>query len=44
LSRSDLWDQWLLAPEGESTPLPERLWPVSQRLFLLEQEISPTQH
>ena len=41
---SDLWDQWLMAPEDQVTPLPERLWGAVQALQLLDQEASLTRH
>lgn len=39
-----LFDEWLLTPEGEIRELPEPLWPVAQRLHLLEMEVEPTRH
>jgi hypothetical protein len=39
-----LWEEWLLTPEGEMRTLPEPLWPVAQRLHLMEMEVEPTRH
>lgn len=40
----EIWNCWLLTPEGQSLPLPEELYPAASRLFLWEMEAAPTLH
>ena len=41
---AEIWDNYLLTPEGEFQTLPSHLNSAAERLHLWAMELSPTQH
>lgn len=41
---AELWDLFLLMPDGETQPLPPRLYPVASKLHLLDLPAVSTRH
>lgn len=41
---AELWDRWLLTPDGEVLMLPPHLYSAAEKLCLWEMPASPTRH